>query len=375
MNFGFTEEQDLLRREVRRFLDERCPLPEVRRIIETPSGYSEPLWKELGALGWLGLSVPEDLGGAGLSWLDLSVLLEETGRSLFPSPLIANTLAATALLELGSQEQKSRWLPGLCDGSRVGSPALIEESDIISVAGMQLRAEEDGDAWRLNGRKCQVLDPESANLFIVSFRTGAGPQDLALAVIEADEKGVSARSFPMIDASKRMGHLDLEDVRVDKSRILGDGGHAGPAIARLLDAGALAVTAEMAGAVDAALELSVAYAKERVQFEHPIGHFQGIKHPLAEIYVDAESFKSLLYYGAWCFDHRPEELPRYASLAKAYATEAFIRTGIDSIHIHGAMGFTTAHDIHLYFKRSKWARPIFGDAETHYERVLELRGL
>ena len=135
------------------------------------------------------------------------------------------------------------------------------------------------------------------------------------------------------------------------------------------------MTAEMGGAVDAAIQITAKYAKERIQFGHPIGHYQGVKHPLAEMYVDAESFKSLLYYAAWCFDTGSEELARYASLAKAYACDAFIRTGIDSIQLHGATGFTTEYDIQLYFKRSKWARPMFGDAETHYERVLALRGV
>jgi alkylation response protein AidB-like acyl-CoA dehydrogenase len=130
----------------------------------------------------------------------------------------------------------------------------------------------------------------------------------------------------------------------------------------------------MGGAVDEALRITVEYAKQRIQFDRPIGQYQGVKHPLAEMYVDAESFKSLVYYGAWCFENRPEELSRYASLAKAYATEAFVRTGIDSIQLHGAMGFTTAQDIQLYFKRSKWARPMFGDASAHYERVIAMRG-
>jgi alkylation response protein AidB-like acyl-CoA dehydrogenase len=178
----------------------------------------------------------------------------------------------------------------------------------------------------------------------------------------------------MIDATKRMGNLELADVHVPPEGILSAPPKGAPAIERLLDAGALAVAAEMGGAVDEALRITVEYAKQRIQFDRPIGQYQGVKHPLAEMYVDAESFKSLVYYGAWCFENRPEELSRYASLAKAYATEAFVRTGIDSIQLHGAMGFTTAQDIQLYFKRSKWARPMFGDASAHYERVIAMRG-
>lgn len=377
MNFGFTDEQDLLRSEARRFLDSRCPIKEVRRIAETSSGYCEKLWASLAELGWLGLTVPEQYGGVGLSWTDFIVLLEETGRSLFPSPLIANTLAATAILLVGSEEQKRRWLPGLCDGSQIGTVALLEEGDLVSVEGMQLASSRDGEAHVLTGQKRYVPDPEAATLFVVSFRTESGA--LALAVIEGSSPGLSAKSFAMIDATKRMGNLDLAGVRVlPDQMLLGDGTGSddliGP-LTQLLDVGAIAVTAEMAGAVDEAIQLTAKYAKERIQFGHPIGHYQGVKHPLAEMYVDMESFKSLLYYATWCLDTGSDEFARYASLSKAYACDAFVRTGIDSIQLHGAIGFTTESDIQLYFKRSKWARPMFGDAETHYERVLALRGV
>ena len=374
MNFGFTPEQESLRSEVQRFLAERSPMAETRRVMETDLGFSRELWREMAALGWLGLTLPEAYGGAGLGWVDLVVVLEETGRSLLPSPLLAHTLAATAILEAGSDAQKERWLPGLADGSRIGTLALSDEIDLHGVDGVVLRASANGEGFRLSGRKPAVMDPEAADFFVVGFRTGDGPEEVALAIVEADDPGVQGRAFPMIDATKRMGMLDLSDVQVESSSVLSGPGGKAESTTRLLDAGALAVAAEMGGSVDEALRLTVDYAKERIQFGRPIGQYQGVKHPLAEMYVDAESFKSLVYYGAWCFDNRPEELSRYASLAKAYATEAFVRTGIDSIQLHGAMGFTTAQDIHLYFKRSKWARPIFGDADVHYERTVALRG-
>ena len=350
-------------------------MAEVRRVMATDPGYCPDLWREMGELGWLGLTLPEAYGGAGLSWVDLVVVLEETGRSLLPSPLLAHTLAATAIAEAGSEAQKQAWLPGLADGSRIGSVALVEADASPGLEGIQLRAEPDArGGLRLSGEKRSVADPEAADLFVLAFRAGDEPDAVGLAIVKAEAEGVSAQSYPMIDATKRMGNLQLSEVHVPADRLLGGADSGGSAVRRLLDAGALAVAAEMGGAVDEALRITVEYAKQRIQFGRPIGHYQGVKHPLAEMYVDAESFKSLVYYGAWCFDNRPEELSRYASLAKAYATEAFVRTGIDSIQFHGAMGFTTAEDIHLYFKRSKWARPMFGDAETHYDRVVEMRG-
>ena len=179
MNFGFSEEQDLLRKEVRRFLDERSSLAEVRSVSETALGYDEKLWQELADLGWRGLTVPEAHGGAGLGWVDLIVLFEEMGRSLFPSPFLANTLAATAIVELGSDAQHQRWLPSIVNGTSIGTVALLEETDLASPEGTQLRGTKDGSGFTLSGQKRFVADPEAANLYVVSFRTGDGDDDLA----------------------------------------------------------------------------------------------------------------------------------------------------------------------------------------------------
>jgi acyl-CoA dehydrogenase len=200
-------------------------------------------------------------------------------------------------------------------------------------------------------------------------------QDLALGVVDAGAPGVSAKAFPTIDATKRMGTLALENARVPKSALLGKPGQAWPAIEKLFDRGAVAVTAESLGAAEAALDITVKYAKDRIQFGAPIGKYQGVKHPLAEMYVDVESATSLLYFAAWAADESPAELPRSASLAKAYTADAFARIGIDGVQLHGAVGYTAEYDIQLYLKRSKWARPAFGDSDFHYERVARLGGL
>jgi acyl-CoA dehydrogenase len=375
MDFGFSEEQELLRAEVRKLLDGRCPLDRVRKIMETGPGYDPDLWRELAELGWLGLTIPEGYGGAGLGWVDLVVLLQETGRSLFPSPLISTTLAAAAVLEAGSEEQRQRWLPSLADGTRIGTLALLEATDSLAPAGIALTGKPDGDAFLLTGEKRFVADAGAANLFVVAFRTGGAATDLALGVVDAGAAGVSAAGFPTLDATKRLGTLRLDGARVPKSALLGAPGKAWPAIERLLDLGAIAVTAELTGAADAALSITTQYAKDRLQFGHPIGKYQGVKHPLAEMYVDLESTKSLLYYAAWAVGESPGEVPRSASLAKAFGSDAFARIGIDGVQLHGAVGYTAEYEIQLYLKRSKWARPAFGDADFHYERVARLGGL
>jgi len=368
VHFGFTDEQNMLRESVQRFLEQRCPISEVRKLRETESGYSEELWLEAAQLGFLGVTMPDKFGGLDLGWMDLIVILEEFGYGLFPSPFIANTLAATAILENGSEEQQAQYLPKLLDGSLKASVALLESGTALSANSITLDASIDGDNIVLNGQKNSVMDPASADLFIVSFRIG---DEVNLAIIDKNTKGVTATAFSLIDQTKRMGNLDLIQVKVSNAQILNANKKS---IERLIDQGALAVTAEISGSVGAALRLSVDYANERTQFGHAIGHFQGVKHPLAEMYVDMESFRSLLYYGAYACDHRPDELSRITSLAKAYATEAFIRTTTDSIQIHGATGYMAEVDIHLYYLRSKWARPMFGDTLTHYERALQLRG-
>ncbi len=375
MNFGFSEEQELLRQEVRKFLDGQCPIEEVRRIAEMPDGYSTEQWKQLAELGWLGLVIPERYGGSDLGWEELVVLLEETGRTLFPAPLISTTLAASAILDSGSEAQKERWLPRIADGSCIGTLAMIEESDVLGPAGVQLRGEPAGDGFVLRGEKRYVPDAVQANLAVVSFRTGDGEEDLSLALVETDSTGVSAEALRTVDRTKRVGTLKLDGVRVGPDAILGRPGAAAAAIADLLDRGAIAITAEIIGASEGAHALTVQYAKDRVQFGSPIGRFQGVKHPLAEGYVDIESMKSLLYYAAWALDASPEEVPASASKAKGFASEAFTRIGVAGIQLHGAVGYTEEYDIQLYLKRSNWARPMYGGEDYHYDRVATFGGI
>ena len=375
MDFGFSDEQELLRGEARKLLDEACPLSEVRALQETPAGHSPELWKQLGELGWLGLIIPEAHGGAALGWLDLIVLLEETGRSLFPGPLVSNTLAAATLCDTANDEQQAQWLPGLADGSRTGTVALLDEREAFWPEAIRLRGQRDGDGWRLSGEKRFVTDPTAADLFVVAFRTGDAAEALALGVIEEGAPGLSARSFPTLDATRKLGNLELSDVRIADDAVLGTPGEAWPAIERLLDRGATAVAAEMLGTAQAALDLTVQYAKDRVQFGSPIGRFQGVKHPLAEMHVQLESARSLLYYAAWALDESPDDVPRAASRAKALMTEAFSRIGTETIQLHGTIAYTEEYPAQLYYKRSKLVRPLFGDSAHHYDRLLRLRGL
>ncbi len=376
MNFGFTEEQEIFRAEVRKYLDANAPIDEVRQIMERPEGYSPKFWEEMAQMGWLGLLVPEAQGGVGLGWVDLTVLLEECGRSLFPSPLLASTLSALAIMENGSERQRERWLPSISDGSAIFSIALVEANDLLTPQGVQLQGEEVADGYRLRGEKFFVPDAAVATHFVISFRTGREPQDVHLAVVENASTGLAVEDLPGVDATKRVGRMKFDGVSVSADCVLECSSKPGwPAVARLLDHAAAAVTAEAIGASEGAHALMVEYAKQRAQFGSLIGRFQGVKHPLADMYVDIESFKSLLYYAAWCLDESPEEAPLYVSMAKALASDAFTRIGIDGIELHGALGYTWEYDAQLYLKRSKWVKAAFGGSDHHYDRVASLGGL
>lgn len=371
MNFGFTEEQELLRAEARKFLDANAPLDQVRKHVTSADGFSRELWKRTSELGWPGLIVPEPYGGAGLGFVDLVVLLEETGRTLFPSPLLSTSLAAAVCLELGAPDQARRLVEALADGSRIGTVALLEASDHLSPDAVALRARRDGSSYVLDGEKRFVPDVDAADLFLVAARKEDG--GLAFFAVERSATGVSTRNLPTIDTTKRMGTLALAGVRVGEGALLeSQGAHA---FERALLRGATLATAEMLGAADGALALTVRYAKERAQFGEPIGKFQGVKHPLAEHHVAIESGKSLLYHAAWALDESPDDAPRSVSMAKAYATDAFVRLGLDTVQLHGGIGYTMEYDAQLYLKRSKWSKPFFGDADFHYDRVARLGGL
>lgn len=377
MNFGFTEEQELLRAEVRKFLDQNAPLERVRKIVEDEDspGTDRALWARMAELGWVGLTMPEEHGGMGLDLETLLVVLEETGRSLFPSPLVSSVLAAKAIERFGNADQQARWLPGLADGTKVGAFAVLERTDTLAADGIETLGKPDGDELILSGEKLFVMDAAAADLTVVAIRSGSDAESISLVVVEAGTPGVIAKDFEAMDLTKRIGRLTLEEARVPAGSVLGEQGAAWPAVQWLVDLGAALVTAEAVGAAEAALDITTAFAKERIQFDEQIGKFQGVKHPLAEIYVDVESFRSLVYYAIWALDQDADDAQLAVSRAKAYCADAFPQAGIMGVQLHGGVGYTWEYDIQLYLKRAKWVRPMFGDADYHYERIARLGDL
>ena len=323
-------------------------------------------------LGWLGITIPENYGGLGMGWVDLIVVLEECGRSLFPSPIISHNLAVDALLTAGTEQQKEAWLPKMAKGQKRGCVAINEKTNWHAPEGIKLKGETQGDGYRLSGEKHFISDATSADFFIIAFRTGDKISDLALAILDSKADGIEVALTETLDKTKREGMITLNNVTVSKAQLLSEGPAVTDTLSRLLELGAVAVTAESVGAAETALNITTEYAKERIQFGSPIGRYQGVKHPLADMYVDIESFKSLAYYAAWAADENEEALSRSASIAKAYASDAFARIGTDSIQLHGAIGYTDEYDIQLFIKRSKWMRPAFGDTHFHQDRIAAL---
>ena len=371
MEFGFSADQEQLKAGVRRFLDAECPLERVRTVMASKDSHDSGLWKKTADLGWCGLTIPEEYGGLGLAWEDLVVLAEETGRSLFPSPLLATATAARAIQALGSAPQKQQWLPLIAAGDLVATLAVLEESDDLSEAGVELVAAASGSGVVLSGKKMFVPWGQAADLLLVAAREGGG---VSLFAVPADAAGVTVTPLRLIDQTSRAAEIVFDRVTVDASARLGAAGAAWGPLASVVDAATVALSAEMIGAADAALRLATEYAKIRKQFGEVIGKFQGVKHRLAEILVDVESARSLVYFASWAVDNM-DDARAHVSMAKAYASIALDRAGEDGIQVHGAVGFTWECDAHLFYKRGRYCRSLGGTPEYHHERLLACQGL
>jgi len=369
MDFGFTPEQEQLRAQVRRVLDKELPLDRILAWSADPRPLDRALWKRAADLGWPGITVPEAYGGLGLGCEDLIVVLEEMGKSLAPLPLLATDAAVAALRALGNDVQCAVHLPAIARGDVVATLAVLEATDVQSVAGIATRAQRrDGDVM-LDGVKLFVPDAQDADLIIVAAREDDG---VSLFVVPADAPGVGVRPLVVVDPTKPAAEVRLEQVRLGAEARLGRPGTGWPALTAVLDRMTIGLAAEMVGAADAALAMAVEYAKMRHQFGSPIGRFQGVKHRCAELLVDIESARSLVYYGAWAVEHDPAQAASYAAMAKAAAAEALDAAGEECIQIHGAIGYTWECHAHLFYKRGRHCHVWMGAPDEHYERLLAL---
>ena len=376
MDFGFSAEQDMLRQIARDFLAENCPMALVRQLMDDERGYNPELWKAMADLGWLGLAFPEAYGGQGLGFVDLTVILEEMGAVLLPSPFFASVLLAGQTILLGGSEaQKHDYLPKIADGSLLATLALTEPSGRFDAQGVaDVKASPTAEVFSLSGTKLFVPDAHVADVLVVAARTkesGDKSYGISLFLVDRNAPGVSVTLLKTMDQTRKQCEVVFENVTVGRDRLLGMLDMGWPVLQKVLNIATAALCAEMVGGAQRVLDISVAYAKERVQFGRPIGSFQAIKHKCAEMMLQVESAKSAAYYAAWAVDEDVSETPLAVSMAKAYCSDAYRYTAGEGIQVHGGIGFTWEHDMHLYFKRAKYSEFTFGDATHHRELVAQ----
>jgi len=376
MDFGFSDEQDMLRQIARDFLAENCPMTVVREMMEDERGYSPELWNKMAELGWLGLAFPEAYGGQELGFVDLTVILEEMGAALLPSPFLSSVvLAGQTLLIGGSEDQKQTYLPKIADGSLIATLALTEPSGRFDAEGVaEVKAAPVDGGFEISGTKLFIPDAHISDVMIVAARTkDAGDKSFGVTLFLVDSKapGVSTTLLKTMDQTRKQCEVVFDHVQVTRDQIIGQVDMGWPVLHKVLNLASAALCAEMVGGAQRVLDISVAYAKERVQFGRPIGSFQAIKHKCSEMMLQVESAKSAAYYAAWAVDEDVPAAPLAVSMAKAYCSDAYRYTAGEGIQIHGGIGFTWEHDMHLYFKRAKYAEFTFGDATYHRELVAQ----
>lgn len=357
MDFDFSPDQYTLRDEARRFLEQQCPTSHVREFIDDPTGWSRDLWKRMADLGWMALPFPEDVGGLGQSFLDLVLLLGELGRAIAPVPFLSSIAqAGQVILRHGTENQKKRYLPAIAAGERIATVVLNQKS----LTGDGVSASSNESEATLTGTHDVVLDAPAADLFVVAAQVEGNDEWFVVdeGAMVTPKRGfdltrpVGAVSFDSTPAERLTGGLD-EGLRVSIA----------------------AACAEMVGTAEKALDLTVAYTKEREQFGRPIGSFQAIKHKCAEMLADLEPSRAAAYYACWAVATDADDAELAVSVAKSFGSEALARVAAESVQVHGGIAFTWENDMHLFQKRIKSMQVLFGDEADHRERIAKLAGL
>jgi alkylation response protein AidB-like acyl-CoA dehydrogenase len=371
MDFSLTEEQEMLRKSARDFLTTECPKSLVREMAKDEKGYPSQLWQKIGEMGWIGLIIPEEYGGAGASLFDLVVLLEEMGRACLPGPFFSTVvLGELTILEAASEKQKKEILPKLAAGKLLLTLALTEPSAIYTADGIQIKAIKRDDKFLVRGTKLFVPDAHISDYLICAARTEETeiPEDgITLFLIDPKSPGVSCTLLKTITGDKQC-EVIFDNVNVPRRNMLGNLNEGWTILHRVLEKAVVAQCAEMIGGAKQVLEMTVEYAKQRMAFGHHIGSFQAIQHYCANMLVDVDGCSLVVYNAAWRLS---EGLPaaREVAMAKALISERFKRVAALGIQIHGAIGFTEDHDLPLYFKRAKAWEINLGDTNFHLDKI------
>ena len=361
MSMTFTEEQDEFRKSVRRFLEQKSSSADVRRLMETDEGYDPAVWQQMAEqLGLQGLALPEEYGGSGFGFIEQIAVLEEMGRALLCAPYFSSVvLAGTALVQSGDDAAKRDLLTGIADGSTIATLAWVENPTEWGMGSLSTTARRSGDGYTIDGTKTLALDGHTASVILVVAQADGGP---SLFAVDASASGLTRRKLETLDMTRKIAALGFADT---PARLIANEGAAAGILERTLRLAAVALAAEQVGAAQKCLDMSVDYAKLRMQFGRPIGSFQAIKHKCADMLLEVESARSAAYYAAWAAADGSDALPLLASLAKACCSDAFANAATENIQIHGGIGFTWEHDAHLYYRRAKSTEQFLGSPSEH----------
>jgi alkylation response protein AidB-like acyl-CoA dehydrogenase len=369
MHFGPTAAQDRLRDRARAFFGEVSPASEVRRLMETDRGFDPEVWRRMASeLGLQGLHLPARLGGGGLGWVELGVVLEEAGAVLLGAPYLSTAVAAAVLLASGGADPDARVdevLGRIAAGRTVATLAVAEAAGRWDEDGVRARATADPDGrWRLEGRKSYVVDGCTADVLVVAARTDGG--DVGLFLVEAGAAGLSRSPLATVDLTRKQAEVTLSSTPA--TGLVGT-------LAGALELAAVGLAAEQVGGTQRCLDRAVAHGRSRIQFGRPIGSFQAVKHLCAEMLLELESARSAAFYATLAAARADGELSAAAAVAKSCCSEAYVRVATDSLHVHGGLGFTWDDDSHLYFKRARSSALLFGDPRHHRELLARHIGL
>jgi alkylation response protein AidB-like acyl-CoA dehydrogenase len=377
MDVSLSKVQLDIAKEARRFLDKECPTDYVRDMYEDERGFTDEIWGKMIEMDWMRVRIPETYGGIGMDQMDLTMVLEEMGRAVLPGPFFSTVLlAAEAIMEAGNESQKERYLPGIAAGEIRGTLALHEPDGGADLGYIQMEARADGDGFVLDGTKISVPDAHVADFLVCAARTEPGndlTQGITLFLVDLSADGVSVSLLPTMDGTRKLCAVDFKAVQVSPEAILGEPHKGWKHLSRVLQRAQVGLCAECVGGAQRAMEIATEYAKIRVQFDQPIGAFQAIKHRCAQMYVEVESSRSILYWAAWAQDHGdPKEAAMAASVAKAYCSEAYTHVSTAGIQILGGTGFAWENEMQLYLKRAKANEQALGDPIYHREQVIKL---
>jgi len=377
MDIKLSEDQTEIARQARRFCENETPMDYVRTMFSEERGFTDEIWSKMAEMGWTAMRVPEAHGGLGMELMDMAVILEEMGRAVVPGPFFSTVLlAAEVIMEAGSDSQKERYLPGIAGGETRGTLALCEPDSGADPEYIQMEARPDGEGFVLNGTKIAVSDAHVADVLVLVARTKAGndPEDgLTLFAVNPRAEGVSVSPLPTMDGTRKLFAVEFKGLRVGQDGMLGERHRGWKPLRRALQRAQVGLCAECVGGAQKAMEIATEYAKIRIQFDQPIGSFQSIKHRCAQMYVEVESARSLLYWAAWAQDHGDDkEAALAASVAKAYCSEVNRNVTSSALQVLGGTGFSWEHDIHLYLKRAKGNEVALGDPIYHRERVMRI---